>query len=154
MSKTQVSAGLLLFRRQPGIEVFLAHMGGPFYENKDLGAWTIPKGLVEEGESLLLAAQREFTEETGYTPDAPPMSLGHVVMKSGKQVHVWAVEAPKDTAFVLKSNLFTLEWPAKSGRMQQFPEVDRGGWFPLAEASEKVITAQRAFIERLLDHPI
>ena len=149
ISPNPVSAGLLLFRRQPALEIYIGHMGGPFWEQKDRGAWSIPKGLVEGRESLLLAAQREFTEETGYTPEGTPISMGHITMKSGKQVHIWTVEVPNDTEFTLKSNLFEIEWPPKSGKFQWFPEMDRGGWFSIDEAKEKLIAAQHVFCDRL-----
>jgi predicted NUDIX family NTP pyrophosphohydrolase len=140
----RASAGLLLFRRQEGeLQFFLAHPGGPFWKNKDAGAWTIPKGLVEEGEDLLAAAQREFAEETGLRPAGPFIPLGVIQQKAGKVVHAWAVEGDADPAQV-KSNLV----PAYRGR-PAFPEIDRCAWFSGAEARDKINAAQVAFLDRL-----
>ena len=144
-----VSAGLVLFRRRgAGLEVLLAHPGGPFWANRDTGAWTIPKGLAEVGEDLLSAARREFAEETGLCPGGPFLPLGDVRQKAGKVVHAWACEGDADPA-ALTSNLVAVEWPAGSGRRIEFPEVDRCAWFAPAEAREKLNPAQTAFIERL-----
>lgn len=140
---------MLMFRRTRGkLEVLLAHPGGPYWRTKDLGAWTLPKGLVEPGEDLLTAAKREFSEETGITALEPFLKLGEIRQKSGKHVHAWAWEGDADPA-VLTSNLMTVEWPPRSGRMLQFPEVDRWGWFEPQEACAKINSAQAEFIRRL-----
>lgn len=147
----QRSAGLLMFRRRDGTtEVLLVHMGGPFWARKDDGAWSIPKGLFEADEDALAAARREFEEETGCTADGPFIALGAFKQPSGKQVSAWAVEGEFDlTAF--KSNTFTMEWPPKSGRMAEFPEADRAGWFGEAEALVKITKGQRPILEALFD---
>ena len=145
------SAGLLLYRRRgPRVEVFLVHPGGPFWARKDLGAWSVPKGLVNAGEDELACARREFSEETGFDPGAPgaERDLGTFRQPSGKQLHVWALEGDCD-AGRLKSNTFELEWPPRSGRRQQFPEVDRGGWFDRAAALARITPGQRGIIETL-----
>lgn len=147
--RTTVSAGLLLFRRgADGVEVFLAHPGGPFWRQRDAGAWTIPKGVVNEGEELLAAAQREFEEETGIAPRAPFLPLGAVRQRSGKQVHAWAWEGDADPARVT-SNTMKCEWPRGSGAWITFPEVDRCAWFDLATARTKLIAAQAELLDRL-----
>jgi predicted NUDIX family NTP pyrophosphohydrolase len=144
-----VSAGLLLFRRGPrGLEVFLAHPGGPFWRDRDAGAWTIPKGLVEQGEDLLAAAEREFREETGIQPTPPFLPLGSIRQKGGKIVHAWAWEGEADVAAV-RSNVMRTEWPRGSGRWLEFPEVDRCAWFGTEAARERINTAQRELIVRL-----
>src|SRR5471030_3319450 len=126
-----ISAGLLLFRRGPAaLEVLLAHMGGPFWARKDRGAWTIPKGEVNPGEELLDAARREFLEETGFAPAGLLVPLGHVTQGSGKEVHAWAVEGDFDVS-LLTSNTFRMEWPKGSGKIAEFPEIDRAEWFSL-----------------------
>ena len=146
---TKVSAGLLLFRRGPnGLEVFLAHPGGPYWTDRDAGAWTIPKGEVHAGEELLATACREFTEETGLQPHGPYLPPGSVRQKSGKVVHAWAWEGDADPARVV-SNTLRLEWPRGSGRWLDVPEVDRCAWFDPATARLKVNPAQAAFIDRL-----
>lgn len=144
------SAGMVLFRRteERGLEVFLAHPGGPFWKNKDEGAWTIPKGLVDEGETPLDAAQREFWEETGIAPREPFLPLGDIRQKAGKRVHAWAWEGDADPATVTSNEMRT-EWPRGSGRMITFPEVDRCAWFSPAEARVKMNAAQAEFIGRL-----
>ena len=143
------SAGMVLFRRTAsGLEVFLAHPGGPFWKNKDEGAWTIPKGLVDEGETPLAAAQREFREETGIEPREPFLPLGDIRQKAGKRVHAWAWEGDADPATVTSNEMRT-EWPRGSGRMITFPEVDRCAWFPPAEARRKMNAAQAEFVSRL-----
>lgn len=147
MPKT--SAGLLLFRRRPtGTEVLLLHPGGPFWAKKDEGAWSIPKGEVEPDEDLLAAAQREFKEETGSMPSGPFIELALVKLKGGKIVHAWAVEGDCDPA-AIKSNTFTMEWPPRSGRMAEFPEIDRAGWFGLVEAKKRINEGQVPLIEEL-----
>jgi predicted NUDIX family NTP pyrophosphohydrolase len=146
---TNVSAGLLLFRRrQSGLEVFLAHPGGPFWRDRDAGAWTIPKGLVEQGEDLLAAAEREFLEETGIRPAPPFLPLGSIRQKGGKVVHAWAWEGDADPSAV-RSNVMRTEWPRGSGRWLEFPEVDRCAWFGTAAAGARINPAQRELIDRL-----
>jgi predicted NUDIX family NTP pyrophosphohydrolase len=145
----QVSAGLLLFRRRGNsLEIFLAHPGGPFWKNRDEGAWTIPKGLADEGEDLLAAARREFEEETGIRAQEPFLPLGSVKQKAGKVVHAWAFEGDVDPA-AIKSNMTQVEMPRGSGRWITVPEIDRCQWFDLATAAVKINPAQAAFIDRL-----
>ena len=144
-----VSAGLLLFRRRGGrLEVFVAHPGGPFWANRDAGAWTLPKGVIEAGEDPLAAARREFAEETGVVPVGPFLQLGSVRQKAGKTVHAWAWEGDADAATIV-SNLMRIEWPRGSGRWQTYPEVDRCAWFDPASAREKINAAQAELIDRL-----
>ncbi|MGW5098433.1 NUDIX domain-containing protein [Streptomyces nodosus] len=147
------SAGLLLFRRTAhGPEVLLGHMGGPFYSRRDAGAWTVPKGEYEAGEPPLEAARREFREELGLPPpDGEAVPLGEVRQAGGKIVTVWAVEADLDPAAVAPGT-FTLQWPPRSGRVQEFPELDRVGWFALDRAREVIVRAQTAFLDRLAEH--
>jgi len=143
------SAGLLLYRRAPrGLEFFLAHPGGPFWQNRDAGAWTIPKGIAEEGEDILAAACREFEEETGIRPLGPFLPLGSIRQKAGKVVHAWAWEGDADPDRVT-SNTTQTEWPRGSGRLLTFPEVDRCAWFDLRAAREKINPAQAELIDRL-----
>jgi predicted NUDIX family NTP pyrophosphohydrolase len=145
-----VSAGLLLFRRTSGaLELFLAHPGGPFWRDRELGAWTIPKGIVEIGEDLLSAACREFNEETGLTPHGPYLPLGSVRQKAGKVVHAWAWEGDADAARV-SSNTMRTEWPRGSGHWLVFPEVDRCAWFDPVTARQRINPAQAEFIDRLV----
>jgi predicted NUDIX family NTP pyrophosphohydrolase len=146
------SAGILLFRRRPdGPEVLLVHPGGPYWARKDVGAWSIPKGEHADGEDALACARREFEEETGLAPPAGALvELGEVRQRSGKRVSAWALEGDLDPA-VVRSNTFTVEWPPRSGRMQQFPEVDRAGWFAADEARRRLNPAQSAFVDRLLE---
>lgn len=145
-----LSAGLLLYRKTgAGIEVLLAHPGGPFWAHRDAGAWTIPKGVPSPGEDLLDAARREFTEETGATAREPFLPLGSVRQKAGKTVHAWAAEGDLDPATVV-SNTMKTEWPPRSGRWMTFPEVDRCEWFDPATARQKLIAAQAEFVDRLL----
>ena len=149
VKSARASAGLLLFRRgTTALELFLAHPGGPFWQRRDGGAWTIPKGLAEEGEDPLAAACREFKEETGLTPEGPFISLGSVRQKAGKVVHAWAWEGDADPSTVT-SNTIQTEWPRDSGRWLTFPEVDRCAWFDPRVAREKINPAQAAFIDRL-----
>lgn len=146
-----VSSGILLFRRTRGeVEIFLAHPGGPFWRNRDEGAWTLPKGAVDEGEDLLDAARREFREETGIEPIGPFLELGSVRQKAGKTVHAWAWEGDADASATF-SNTMTTEWPRGSGRRVTFPEVDRCQWFDVPTARVKMNAAQAGFIDRLLD---
>ena len=147
MSK-QVSAGILLYRRAPTPQVFLAHPGGPLWAKKDIGAWTIPKGLASTGEDLLTAARREFAEETGCSVDGDFVELTPLKQPSGKVVHAWAIEGNCDPAN-FRSNTFSMEWPPKSGRMLEFPEVDRVAWFDLSEAHRRILSGQTGFIEQL-----
>lgn len=146
------SAGLLLFRRGgDGVEVLIAHMGGPFWARKDVGAWSIIKGQYEPPEEPFAAAQREFAEETGSpAPDGEPLPLGHVVQGSGKRVTAWAIEADFDPSTIV-SQTFTAEWPPKSGRMQEFPEIDRAEWVDPETAKGRLVRAQAAFVDRLLE---
>jgi predicted NUDIX family NTP pyrophosphohydrolase len=145
------SAGILLFRYVEGaLEVLLVHPGGPFWVRCDAGAWSIPKGLVGENESLLEAAHREFREETGFDADGELIALGSLRQPSGKIVHAWALQKDIDAAKVL-SNTFTLEWPRHSGVQQTFPEVDKAAWFALPQARRKIIKGQAAFLDRLLE---
>ena len=146
------SAGLLLYRRRGGmVEVLLGHMGGPYFARRDAGAWTIPKGEYEPDEQPLAAAVREFAEEFGSAP--PPVidavELGEVRQRNGKLVVAWAVEADFDATSVV-SNTFEIEWPPRSGRRQEFPEIDRAEWFELAAAREKMIAGQAALLDVLV----
>jgi predicted NUDIX family NTP pyrophosphohydrolase len=145
------SAGLLLHRTRAGSrEVFLVHPGGPYWAKKDLGAWSIPKGECEDGEDPLDAAKREFREETGFDPPAGPfVPLGAIIQPSGKQVEVWSVAGDCD-AEQMRSQTITLEWPPRSGRHREFPEVDRAAWFVLEEAHRKILGGQRGFLDALL----
>ena len=145
----KISAGLLPFRRTTGVlEVFLVHPGGPFWKNRDLGAWSIAKGELDAGENPLQAARREFHEETGLSIDGEFIALAPIRQAGGKLVHAWAIERNFD-AGAIKSNEFSLEWPPRSGVIRQFPEVDRGQWFGVAEALAHVLAGQRALIEEL-----
>ena len=132
------------------MEVLLGHPGGPFWRNKDLESWSIPKGLIGAGESPLAAAKREFVEETGYKPRGKSLPLGAAKQPGGKIVHVWAVEDNWDAA-LLKSNMFEMEWPPGSGRRQSFPELDRAAWLSLAEARAKLLKGQVVFLDRLVE---
>lgn len=145
------SAGILLYRLRSGvIEVFLVHPGGPFWARKDAGAWSIPKGEFDEGEDALAHAKREFLEETGSAVDGDFRALAPVRLKSGKTIHAWAVEGDID-ADAIRSNLFSMEWPPKSGKQVEFPEVDRGGWFALRVARQKIQEGQRGLLEQLAE---
>ncbi len=145
----RLSAGLLMYRtRDDGIQVLLAHPGGPFFQNKDDGAWSIPKGEPDADEDLLVTAQREFEEETGIKPTGPFVPLNSIKQKGGKVVHAWAFEGDCDMA-AIKSNTFTMEWPPKSGRQMEFPEIDRAEFFDLATAKTKIKVGQEALIEEL-----
>ena len=147
---SRVSAGVLLYRRRPtGLEVLLAHPGGPLFARKDAGHWTIPKGEVEPGEELLAVARREFEEETGHPPpDGAIIELGNIVQKGGKVVHAWAIEGDLDPANAV-SNTFELSWPPGTGLRQLFPEIDRVEWFDLDEARRRVKETQIPLLERL-----
>jgi predicted NUDIX family NTP pyrophosphohydrolase len=149
LKRNNVSAGLLLFRCSgKGLEVFLAHPGGPFWSGRDLGAWTVPKGLVEDGEDPLATAVREFEEETAIHPEEPFVPLGSVRQKAGKLVHAWAWEGEADPHQV-RSNSMRAEWPRGSGRWLTFPEVDRCEWFDARSARHKINPAQAELIDRL-----
>lgn len=145
------SAGILVYRvsAEAGIEVFLAHPGGPVWAKKDEGSWTIPKGEFDEGEDAWDAARREFREEIGADPpEGVGVSLAPVTLRSGKRVHAWALRGDLDPATV-RSNTFTMEWPPRSGRSREFPEVDRAGWFSLAEARRRIHPAQAPLLDEL-----
>jgi predicted NUDIX family NTP pyrophosphohydrolase len=145
----RVSAGLLMYRRRPaGLEVLLVHPGGPFWTSKDLGAWTLPKGEVAEGEDELATARREFEEETGLEPGGELLPLGSIRQKGGKVVHAWAFEGDADAA-AIRSNTYHVEWPPRSGQWRTFPEVDRAEWFPLDEARRRINSAQAELIDTL-----
>lgn len=146
----KISAGLLMYRYKANqLEVFLAHPGGPYLKNKDLGYWGIPKGAVEQEETLLDTAIREFNEETGIESHGPYIPLGSVTLISGKIVHAWAFEGDWDESIPLNSNLFNLEWPPKSGKEEWFPEIDKAAYFSVAVAHQKINPAQGEFITRL-----
>ncbi len=146
------SAGLLLYRYRDGtLEVLLGHPGGPFFARKDDGVWTIPKGEVDPGEDELAAAHREFTEEIGTAPpDGEPLSLGERVQSNGKTAVVWALEGELDVTDI-SCNLFEMEWPPRSGRLQSFPELDRASWFDVDTARRKAFASQAPFFDRLLE---
>lgn len=155
---SRISAGLLMYRYGSGqVECLLVHLGGPFWAKKDAGAWFLPKGEVEPGEGYLAAARREFQEETGLPPEGlggPAGSfapLGSVRQKSGKTIFAWAFEGDCDPA-TLKSNTFLIEWPPRSGKQREFPEVDRAAFFGLAQAREKIHAAELPFLDRLAEH--
>ena len=152
---TKRSAGVLLFRRSSGAtEFLLIHPGGPFWANKDAGAWSIPKGQIEEAEEPRACAIRELEEELGPAPALDPeglIELGSIRQRAGKVVEAWAAEAEFDPA-TLDSITFTMEWPPRSGKQAEFPEVDRAEWFGLEAAREKILPAQAEFLDRLLDH--
>ena len=147
------SAGLLIYRRGDGdLRVLLVHPGGPFWAKKDDGAWSIPKGLVAENEDELTAAQRETAEELGLKVDGPFTRLGDYRQPGGKIVIAWSVEARIDIdVATIKSNSFSMEWPPRSGSMKEFPEVDRAGWFSLAEAAVKIVAGQRPMLTDLAE---
>ena len=145
----RISAGLLMYRIRDGVlQVLLAHPGGPYFVNKDEGAWSIAKGEIEAGEDLLCAAQREFEEETGIKPRGPFVALASIQQKGGKIVHAWAFEDDCDPTIV-KSNTFTMEWPPHSGQQREFPEIDRAGFFDLEMAKRKIKAAQWGLVTEL-----
>lgn len=146
----KLSAGIVLFRkRNGGVDVFLVHPGGPFFRNKDIGSWSIPKGEYEAGADPQAAARREYNEETGFDlGNSPLIALGEIKQSSGKLVTAWAVEGDCDPDGI-QSNTFSMEWPPKSGKLKECPEVDKAGWFSLDAAREKLIGGQHAFLERL-----
>jgi predicted NUDIX family NTP pyrophosphohydrolase len=152
MASPRASAGLLMYRqRGPVLEVLLAHPGGPFFKNKDDGHWTIPKGEIESQEESLSTAIREFREEIGIDidPSAKLIDLGSIRQKGGKAVSAWAVEGDFPAGHRLRSNVFKLEWPPRSGKFQEFPEIDRAEFFPVATAKAKINPAQIPFLDRL-----
>ena len=148
--KGEISAGLLVFRPKPRLEVLLAHPGGPYWARRDAGAWSIPKGLAEGDDDLLAAARRELAEETGFIADGDFIALAPVRQKSGKIVHAFAVEGDFDLA-QFASNSFEIEWPPRSGRRRAFPEVDRVGYFGIEETMRKILAYQQPFIRELLE---
>jgi predicted NUDIX family NTP pyrophosphohydrolase len=144
-----------MFRRRAGqLQLLLVHPGGPFFRNKDSGAWTIPKGEVAEGEELLERAKVEFREELGIEPieTGEWIELGAIKQKGGKTVYAWAFEGDLPEDFALRSNTFSMEWPPRSGRTQEFPEIDRAEFFPIELAKEKINQAQIEFLDRLVEH--
>jgi predicted NUDIX family NTP pyrophosphohydrolase len=149
MTMPKRSAGLLMYRRTAtGLEVFLVHPGGPFWAKKDAGVWTIPKGEYLEGEPPLEAARREFTEETGFTADGQFIELDTIKQAGGKIVTAWAFEGDCDPK-ALRSNVCQIEWPPRSGRQLEIPEIDRGQWFSASEAKERILQSQLPFLEML-----
>lgn len=146
--RNEVSAGILAYRLNGGLELLLAHPGGPYWRNKDEGAWSIPKGAVESGD-VLACAKREFNEETGLVAEGPLTPLTPLRQKSGKTVHAFALEGDFDIK-AFSSNSFEMEWPPRSGKMQSFPEIDRIAYFDVATAKRKILPGQRAFIEELV----
>lgn len=146
------SGGILLFRRRADdLQVMLVHPGGPLWEHRDEGAWSIPKGLFEEDEAPLDAARREFAEETGFEVAGEFIELGVLVQPSGKLVHAFALEGDLDTA-AIRSNTFPLEWPPGSGQVEEYPEVDRGCWLDIGHAERKITRGQLEFLTRLMRH--
>jgi predicted NUDIX family NTP pyrophosphohydrolase len=152
MAKRQ-SAGLIMYRIKNGEpEVFLAHPGGPYFNKKDDGHWSIPKGEPDEAENLLVTAMREFKEETGITPVGEFIPLGSIIQKGGKEVHGWAFEGELSESYVHTCNMFEEEWPPHSGEFREFPEVDKVGFFSINEAKKKIKGAQIPLIDRLLEY--
>jgi predicted NUDIX family NTP pyrophosphohydrolase len=148
---SKVSAGLLMYRGDGDkLEVLLVHPGGPFWKKKDAGAWVIPRGEVGENEEVFAAAQREFSEETGFVPHGPYMPLGEIRQKSGKRVHAWAFRGDCDPRQI-RSNTFEMEWPPKSGKKQTFPEIDAASFYSLTEARIKILAAEIPFLDRLVE---
>jgi predicted NUDIX family NTP pyrophosphohydrolase len=148
--RSRVSAGLLMFRRQnDSLEFLLVHPGGPFWKNKDDGAWTIPKGEAGPDEDLLARAQIEFQEELGIRPSGNRIPLGSIIQKGGKTVHAWAFEGDLPNSFKPSSNTFEIEWPPRSGKMKEFPEIDRAEFFPEEMARRKINPAQVPFLDRV-----
>ena len=148
--RSRISAGLVMYRWKNGqLEVFLAHPGGPFFKSKDEGHWTIPKGEVDEGESLLATARREFQEEVGIEPRGEFVALGSITQKGGKIVHAWAFEGNCEEPHLFQCNTFRMEWPPHSGKFVDVPEVDRAEFFPLDQARKKIKETQRPLLDRL-----
>jgi predicted NUDIX family NTP pyrophosphohydrolase len=150
---SRTSAGILLYRFTPDgtLQVLAVHPGGPYFTNKDEGAWTVPKGEVEEGEEYRSTALREFAEEIGFRPEGELIDLGSVKQKGGKTVYAWAAEYVSGRDVSPESNTFTMEWPPRSGKRQEFPEIDRAEFFPLHEAETKINPAQVQLLRRLQD---
>jgi predicted NUDIX family NTP pyrophosphohydrolase len=148
--RSRLSAGILLFREREGrLEVLLGHPGGPFFAKKDEGSWTVLKGEADPGEELPAVARREFAEETGQEPpDDTMLELGEIRQRGGKTVVAWALSGDLDPA-TARSNTFEMEWPPRSGRLREFPEIDRVEWFDLESARRKILPAQAPFLERL-----
>lgn len=144
-----VSAGLLMYKPDRELSVYLVHPGGPYFRKKDKGWWTIPKGLPQSGETLLAAAIREFEEETGLVAGPPFIELGSIRQKGGKIVHCWSFENNSDEEIVFQSNVFSMEWPPRSGRTRVFPEIDKAEWMEWKIAMDYINVQQRAFIEKL-----
>ena len=145
------TAGLMPFRERDGqLEVMLTHPGGPYWAGKDDGAWTIAKGEIEDGESPLATARREFEEETGFSPNGELIELQPLRQRGGKIVHAWAMRADFDAA-AMRSHMFSMEWPPKSGRYQEFPEADRADWFPVTVARRKILKGQVGFLDELAE---
>ena len=149
MAKRRDSAGLVIYRRTPALAFFLVHPGGPYWTRKDDGAWSIPKGEIEDGEDKLVAARRETLEETGFAPKGKFIRLPPVRQPSGKMIHAWAIEAADLDPAEIKSAAFEMEWPPRSGRLAQFPEVDRAGWFAWPDAEVKILVGQKPILEKL-----
>lgn len=144
------SAGILAYRQREAIEFFLVHPGGPFYRNKDEGIWSVPKGEFLDDEDPLEAAKRECFEETGYQLQGDFISLKPIKQKSGKIVTAWGIKQEIDEANI-KSNVFSVEWPPRSGKFREFPEIDKAGWFLLEEARRKILPAQQPLIDELFE---
>ncbi len=145
----KISAGILLYRWVNNVlEVFLVHPGGPFWAKKDQGSWSIPKGEIDAGEDMLVAAKREFEEETGFRIQGHFIELSPLKQPGGKIIYIWAVAGDIDSQSI-RSNTFQMEWPPKSGKMLTFPEIDRAGWFALPQAAEKILARQKNFLEQL-----
>jgi predicted NUDIX family NTP pyrophosphohydrolase len=149
--RSSSSAGILMYRRTgPSLEVLLVHPGGPYWRKKDEGAWSIPKGEIDDGEEAEIAARREFMEETGVALSETLEPLGEIRQRGGKRVIAFAVESDLDVQAV-RSNTFEIEWPPKGGRMQSFPEIDRAQWFELPSAHAKILVSQRPLLDRLAE---
>jgi predicted NUDIX family NTP pyrophosphohydrolase len=147
-----LAAGLLMCRnKESGLEFFLIHPGGPYFKNKDLGAWSIPKGLPDPQEDLLVTAQREFMEETGLTAQPPFHALGTIKQKGGKTVHAWSFLGDWDPEKGIQCNTFKIEWPPKSGKLQEFPEADKAEWMNYEKAMKQIIPEQIPLLDRARD---
>jgi len=149
VAKRRDSAGLVIFRRKPVLAFLLVHPGGPYWTRKDDGAWSIPKGEIEAGEDKFVAARRETEEETGFALSGKFIRLAPVRQPSGKVIHAWAIEADGLDPAAIKSGVFEMEWPPRSGRTASFPEVDRACWFDWPQAQMKILVGQRPILERL-----
>ena len=145
----ELSAGLVMFDVRDQLKIFLVHPGGPYFKNKDQGWWSIPKGLIEPAEDFQSAAIREFQEETGISPKGPYLDLGSIRQKSGKTVFAWAFQGDSTQPIELKSNTFEIEWPPRSGRNQEFPEIDQAQWYLWESAVTKIMEAQVPLLQRL-----